>query len=182
MLLWAGCWTRGFHRSLANSVVIVCFVLYLCELTEGWNAVPSSRFGPCICEHRWSVGMFPAGVILITWAMSELVQFHIPSPPCSCSSPRTASFLADLGSAKGSPEPQAAQKPDEVLSANSSSSVNIRPVGVALLLFVYCTNYVHVLMGFWRILFMQSGSGHTGHLCCVVCLFRTWGCYSEKKK
>lgn len=40
-----------------------------------------------------------------------------------------------------------AQKPGKVLSANSSS-VNIRPVGVALLLFVDCTNYVHVLMGF----------------------------------
>lgn len=74
-----------------------------------------------------------------------------------------------------------AQKPGKVLSANSSS-VNIRPVGVALLLFVDCTNYVHVLLGFWRALFMQSGSGNTGHLCCVVCLFRTSGCYSEKKK
>lgn len=60
-----------------------------------------------------------------------------------------------------------AQKPGKVLSANSSS-VNIRPVGVALLLFVDCTNYVHVLMGFWRALFMQSGSGNTGHLCCVL--------------
>lgn len=75
------------------------------------------------------------------------MQLHILSPPCSRSSPRTASFLADLGIANGFLEAQAAQKPGKVLSANSSS-VNIRPVGVALLLFVDCTNYVHVLMGF----------------------------------
>lgn len=60
-------------------------------------------------------------------------------------------------------------EPDNVLSANSSSSVNIWSVGVALLLFLDCTSYVHVLMGFWRALFSVWIWSHRPLvLCCVL--------------
>lgn len=90
-------------------------------------------------------------------------------------------FPGRPGKCQGLSKATSSTEANNVLPANSSSSVNIWAV-VVLLLFVDCTNYVHVLMGFWRALFMQSGSGHTGYLCCVVCLFRTWEYYSGKKK
>lgn len=108
---------------------------------------------------QWSVGLLPAGVILITWegqswySSTFLVLLVFSQDWLFPSRPGTTGII----------------EPDNVLSANSSFSINILSIGVVLLFFIDCTNYIHVLMGFWRALFMQSWTWSHSPLvlCCV---------------